>query len=150
MTLVCLLFLISLHSCLSSLSFQSPHTHSPRLPFSPFSPSVLHSFSSLSVCLGVLSLIRAFGPSWQPTPLNSSMSATPSLPFHCHLNALLRHRPTPQRFSLPTLTSLLLLPLLLLFFFCIFLGLCLLSLQSVQVNVKWSCNSIVHMAVNRK
>lgn len=29
----------------------------------------------LSVCLGVLSLIRAFGPSWRPTPLNSSMSA---------------------------------------------------------------------------
>lgn len=47
--------------------------------FSVFSSlsSILSFLASppLSVCLGVLSLIRAFGPSWQPTPLNSSMSA---------------------------------------------------------------------------
>lgn len=46
-------------------------------PFNPFpGPFFLPLlFSFLSVCLGVLSLIRAFAPSWRPTPLNSSMSA---------------------------------------------------------------------------
>lgn len=44
-----------------------------------------------SVYLGVLSLIRASGPSWQHTPLNSSMSA---LHLHCLLTALLL---TPKR-----------------------------------------------------
>lgn len=49
-----------------------------------------------SVCLGVLSLIRAFGPSWRPTPLNSSMFApTPplpvSLPLHCTATDTVHH-----------------------------------------------------------
>uniref|UniRef100_A0A1A8F2F4 Myelin transcription factor 1b n=1 Tax=Nothobranchius korthausae TaxID=1143690 RepID=A0A1A8F2F4_9TELE len=31
------------------------------------------NYASHRICLGVLSLIRAFGPSWRPTPLNSSV-----------------------------------------------------------------------------
>lgn len=156
MTLVCLAFLISLHS---RLFFLSPF-YPPTLAFlALFRPSlflpVLRSFSFLSVCLGVLSLIRAFGPSWRPTPLNSSMSA---LHLHCLFTATSMHCywhcPTPQCFILLTLTYLLLLAAasaaaasVTVFFFCVWLGLCLLSLQSVHVNVKWNCNSAVYVAL---
>lgn len=106
MTLVCLAFLISLYSHLSALSFQPPLT--PCFP--PFHLSLPLPVFSLSVCLGVLSLIRAFGPSWRPTPLNSSMSA---LHLHCLFAATSAHCywhcPAPERFILLTLTYLLLL-----------------------------------------
>lgn len=106
MTLVCLAFLISLYSHLSPLSFQPLLT--PCFP--PFRPSLPLPVFSLSVYLGVLSLIRAFGPSWRPTPLNSSMSA---LHLHCLLASTSAHCywhcPAPQHFILLTLTYLLLL-----------------------------------------
>ena len=54
------LFTFFLGLCTSPLLLPAP----PPLP--PFSPSVY---------LGVLSLIRAFAPSWRPTRLSSSMSS---------------------------------------------------------------------------
>lgn len=136
MTLVCLAFLISLHSRLPpSLTLAVPRPSSLLLP-------VLRSFSFLSVCLGVLSLIRAFGPSWRPTPLNSSMCA---LHLHCLFTALTPSvRPTMLH-SADVNAS------FVAACFCIcrgvffWLGLCLLSPQSVHVDVDRSCHSVVYI-----
>lgn len=142
----CILDFPSLTSFSSLLSI--PHTCFPRplFPSSLLLP-LLHSFFSLSVCLGVLSLIRAFGPSWRPTPLNSSMSA---LHLHCLftatyfsalLLALTLSSTTMLHFAEVNLSCVAVCCLCCcyishgVFFFLIWLGLCLLSLQPVLVNV---------------
>lgn len=87
MTLVCLAFLISLHSCLSPLSFQSPSHLLSSPPVSFLSSSAFASLFLLSLSLSgcpladksLRSLMAAH------TPELKYVCSAPSLSFHCHL-----------------------------------------------------------------
>lgn len=152
MTLVCLAFLISLHS-LSFFSLLSLPSHSPRPLFSSFSssayPSLFFLLSlSLSGCPLADKSLRSLMAAH--TPELKYVCSTPSLPSHCHFNALLL---TPSNgtmlyfadVNLSFVTGCCLCCCYLchsvFFFFCIRLGLCLLLLQSVHIDVKWQCRS---------
>lgn len=91
MTLVCLAFLISLHSRLSPLSFQSPSHLLSSPPVSFLSSSACASLFLLSLSLSgcpladksLRSLMAAH------TPELKYVCSAPSLSFHCHFSALL-------------------------------------------------------------
>lgn len=72
LTLACSLLFTLTWDVLGSFALSSPLSFFPPCLFSTF-----------LACLGVLSLIRVFGPSWQHTQLNSSMSALLLLFFPC-------------------------------------------------------------------